>query len=204
MKLKLVSFCLLLLALLLASQAAAGLEVTSSTLVSGVGVIDHEAEANTEVGFNGLKYRDSFYTRSLGYWNISEVNYTSEFTMSALGKLNSTINVDTGLELTNGRQVAYLSNYNINTGQSYYFNGDSSVVSSFAADNCSASFDLAQELLGIGGYKLIALNESNSYVKEYLDKGSYTGDFREIIISNYMGSCSYPASELDEDWLICP
>lgn len=203
MKLKLVSFCLLLLALLLIPQVV-GLEVTSSTMVTGVGVINHEAEANTEVGYKGLKYLDSFYTRSLGYWNISEVNYTSEFTMTALGKLNSTINVDTGLELTNGRQMAFLRNYNINTGQSYYFNGDSSVVSYFAADNCSASFDLAQELSGIGGYKLMVLNESNSRVKEYLDKGSYTGDFKAIIISNYMGSCSYPASELDEDWLICP
>ncbi|MCK4252299.1 hypothetical protein KAX97_12695, partial [candidate division WOR-3 bacterium] len=91
----------------------AGLEVSSSISLVGEGIADHETEINTHANYEGFKYEDGFYTRSLGWWGLSNVNYTSEINLIASDKANSTIDVIVLFELTNARQDACLRNYNI-------------------------------------------------------------------------------------------
>lgn len=200
MKLKMFFLCLLLLALLL--PLAAGLEVTTSAIVAGTGVFNCERSADTHVELDGLKYSDYIYTRSLGYWGASEVNYTSEFSMLSADTLNSTINVDSAYEMTNFKGMACIRNYDLLGRQSYYTDGDAVTVVAFATDNHSMSMDFATETIGMGKYKILVRNESNMHIFTYLDKGEYVGNY-SALISSYIGTAFYPASKI-EDSLPCP
>lgn len=201
MKLKHVFLCLLLLALLFILPTA-GLEVATTTNLVGVGTACHEVEAATEAGLGGLKYSDYVYTRGLGYWAPSSVNYTSEFFMVSADTLNSTITVDTAYELTNFKGMACMRNYDLLGRQSYYTDGDAVTVVAFAMDNHSMSMDLASETIGIGKYRILVRNESNRHVFTYLDKGEYVGDY-SLLLGSYIGKDYYPASDIG-DWLGCP
>lgn len=201
MNLKHVFLCLLLLALLLTPQAA-GIKVQTSVIIEGEGVFDFERSADTHVELDGLKYSDWIYTRSLGYWGDSNVNYTSDFSMLSADKLNSTIAVDIGYEITNFKGMACMRNYNLLGRQSYYTDGDAVTVVAFATDNHSMSMDLATETIGMGKYRILVRNESNMHVFTYLDKGELIGNY-SLIIGSYIGEDYYPASDI-EDFLPCP
>jgi hypothetical protein len=208
MKLIHVFLCLLLLALIL--LPASGLKVSTTVNLVGNGTLDLEAEANTEPGYNGLKYSEYAYTKSLGLYGLSDVNYSSNFDMVASDWRNSTINVESAFELTEIKQMACLrnydlclSNYSLLGGQSFFTKGDTTAVVMFAADNSSMSMDLAQELVGVGGYKILVRNSTNMHVKEYLDTSRYNGTY-ELVIGSFIGCENYPAAEQWSDWLKCP
>ena len=203
-------FLVVALAFSLIICSASALEVSTSVIISGNGTIDLEAEANTEPGYNGLKYSEYAYTKSLGLYGLSKVNYSSNFDMVAGDQRNSTINVESAFELTEIKQMACLRNYNLcisNSsllgGQSFFTKGDTTAVAIFAADNSSMSMDLAQELVGAGGYKILVRNGTSMHVKEYLDTSCYEGTY-ELVIGSFIGCENYPASELNRDWLRCP
>lgn len=207
MKLTKASFCLLLVLLLFSLPGtAAGLEIQTSVIIEsdGEAIIYHDCEVNTEASKSGLKYQDEFYTPALGLWGGSEINYSSELSVVASDIANSTINVDSVYEMTNIRQKACLRSYPLLSLQSYWNEGDMLVAASFAADNSTASMDIAEELIGKGGYKIKVLNSSNRHVKEYLDRTDYMGEYSVIVIGSYIGESKYPASMMDDSWLSCP
>lgn len=179
-----------------------GLEVQTATIIVGVGVIDEERGVNTHAGREGIKYSEYIYTKSLGLYGLSEVNYTSDFSMYASNTLNSTLNLDVAFELTEIKQMANLRNYNLLSSQSFFTNGNASTIVAFAADNRTASFDLAQNLIGAGGYKLLVVNNTDKSVREYWDTAKYEGEY-ELIIGNVIGSSHFPGASCD-DWLACP
>jgi hypothetical protein len=210
-KLKLIFRFLIVLSLLLfLAGVVAGLEVQTSTSLIGNGTVDHETEMNTHAGYEGFKYEDGYYTRSLGWWGPSNVNYTSEINLIASDKANSTIDVSTLFELTNVKQDASLRNYNIMASQSFKTDGDSVTAYSFTGDNHTSTFDMVQELLGCGKYKLFARNvtrsgnSTNLHTYEFLDKADYCGNFT-LELSSFFGSPVYPAANMtEEEWLFCP
>ena len=203
-------FLVLALAFSLMICTTSALEVSTSVIISGNGTLDLEAEANTEPGYNGLKYSEYAYTKSLGLYGLSEVNYSSNFDMVAADRKNSTINVESAFELTEIKQMACLrnydlclSNYSLLGGQSFFTKGDTTAVAIFAADNSSMSMDLAQELVGAGGYKILVRNGTDMHVKRYIDTSSYEGTY-QLVIGSFIGCNAYPASGLNGDWLACP
>jgi hypothetical protein len=202
-KLKSPIFCLILaLSLLILPGVTTGLEVETSVMIEGIGVMDHIAEANTEPDYGGLKYHESFYTQSLGRYGTSKVNYSSAFSLVASTKLNSTLIADTSFDLTNIKQHVCLQNYNIKTLQSFKTEGSALAAYSFMADNHTSSFDLISEVRKCGGYRLKALNSTDWHTKEYLDQADYCGNYT-IELSSFFGTPCYPAAGID-DWLFCP
>jgi hypothetical protein len=193
---------LIALSLLSLSGVAAGLEVETTVMIEGTGVIDHVAEANTEPNYGGLQYHEHFYTQSLGHYGISEVNYSSAFSLVASNKLNSTLITDTSFDLTNIKQHVCLQNYNIKTLQSFKAEGSALAAYSFMADNHTSSFDLISEVHKCGGYRLKALNMTDWHTKEYLDQADYCGNYT-VELSSFFGTPYYPAAGI-EDWLLCP
>jgi len=148
---------------------------------------------------------EGFYTKSLGYYNISEIEFVSDFTMVASDKENTSLAVDGALAATNVKQKACLRHYDVcglKSRQSFWTHNDTEVVYAFSADNSTASFDLAQNMSGAGGYRILVLNSSNYHVKEYIDTARYLGDY-ELLISNWIGCDAYPGAG-EEDWLFCP
>jgi hypothetical protein len=197
-------FLLMVLSLLLFPWGvAAGLEVHTTTIIVGDGVIDKEVGVNTHIAQAGLKYSEYLYTDSLGIRGFSEVNYTSDLSLFAASVQNSTLNIDTAFELTRIKQMACMRNYNLLSRQSFFTNGNTSAVTVFVTDNSSATFDLAQELRGAGGYKLLVRNCTDMHVREYSDVAQYNGDY-ELIIGNIIGTKYFPGAPVDEDWLSCP
>jgi hypothetical protein len=176
--------------------------VQTSIGIIGVGVIDGEVAANTEVGFAGIKYTERFYTQSLGRYEVSKVNYTSDFALVADNRKNSTINAYSIFELSNIYHSASVRDYELRSRQSFWTRGDTEVAVIFAVDNHSSSFDLAQELTGAGGYYLLARNSTDWHTKEYVNTADYNGTY-ELIISSFLGEPYYPAAGI-EDWLLCP
>ena len=196
-------FCLVLsLSLLILPGVAAGLEVQTSIGIIGVGVIDREVAANTEVGLVGIKYTEHFYTQSLGRYGLSKVNYTSDFAFVANNRKNSTINADFIFELSNIYQSASVRDYELRSRQSFWTRGNTEAAVMFTVDNHSSSFDLAQEMTGAGGYCLLARNRTDWHTKEYADTAEYNGTYG-LIISSFFGEPYYPAAGI-EDWLLCP
>ena len=194
--------CLLLSLLLLSLPGiAAGLEVQTSSVIRGEGVIDKEVSANTEVGVSGIKYLEYFHTQSLGLYGPSDVNYTSDFCMVANTKENSTITIDSTFEASNIYQIASVMDYRLRSKQSFWSRGDAEAVAMFSVDNHSSSFDFAQAILGAGGYRLLVRNSTDWHTKEYLETAEYNGTYN-IILGSFFGAPYYPEAHLD-DWLVC-
>ena len=203
MKRKNIAFLVLLLcATLFFVSHTAGLEVETAVNIVGEGVIAHEIELNTEKGYRGLKISDSFYTRSLGMYGLSEVNYTSDLCLIVSSRANSTIYQDFEYELTNIRQTTELKNYNIGTKQVFFADGNIVTVAALDATNHSSMVDLEMELEGTGGYKILAVNMKDPHVREYLDASTSNGSY-EIMVSSSIGSNYFPAGPCDS-WLECP
>ena len=195
--------CLLLALLLLSLPGiVAGLEIQTSSIIRGEGMIDKEVSANTEVGVSGIKYIEYFHTQSLGLYGPSDVNYTSDFCMIANTKENSTITIDSAFEASNIYQTASIMDYRLRSKQSFWTRGDVEAVSMFSVDNHSSSFDFAQAISGAGGYRLLVINSTDWHTKEYLETAEYNGTY-DILLGSFFGTPYYPEAELG-DWLVCP
>jgi hypothetical protein len=202
MKLKVCHIFLVLLLASLLTQQAVGLDVTTTTNLVGVGTACHEVEAATEAGLGGLKFEEGFYSKALGYYNISEINYSSDFSLSASDRMNSTLVTDASFSLTNTKQYACSKNFNIKTVQAFKTYGKTEAAYSFMSDNHTSSFDLVSNVYECGKYKLMALNSSDAHTKEYLERADFCGNFT-LELSSFFGSPYYPASKLNR-WLECP
>jgi hypothetical protein len=196
-------YLLMVLSLLFIPGVAAGLEVQTTIAIIGENlIIDKEAGANTEVGWSGIKYTDYFHTQSLGIYAPSNINYTSDFSLLSSTKQNTTLNVDSAFEATNIYQTTSVMDYRLKSKQSFWTEGDTEAVTMFAVDNHSASFDLAQELEGAGGYRLSVWNSTGRHTKEYYDTADYKGTL-ELLVGSFIGEPYYPAAGVN-DWLRCP
>lgn len=181
---------------------ASALEVQTRTSLVGNGTACHEAEANTEAGLGGLKFEEGFYTKALGYYNISEINYSSDFSLLAGDRMNSTLVSDGSFSLTNTKQYACSKNLNIRTVQAFETYGKVEAAYSFMSDNHTSSFDLVSNVYECGKYKLMALNSSDAHTKEYMDRADFCGNFT-LELCSFFGSPYYPAAGVEE-WLSCP
>lgn len=179
-----------------------GLEVSTTVNLVGNGTVDHEAEVNTHQNYEGLKYTEGFYTRSLGWYANSSVIYSSDFSLVASDKMNSTIDVTSSFELSNAKQDACLRNYNIEAIQGFKTYGKSVAAYAFSGTNHTSQFDLIQEVYEGGRYKLAAKNLSDRHIYTYLDKADYCGNYT-LELSSFFGTPYWPAAGCD-DYLSCP
>lgn len=183
----------------LGTVGQAAISIENSIEISGIGIIDHCIEAQTNFTMTGQKYTESVITPSLGWYGISNVNIHSEFGM--LTGNESDIAIE-GTTISNYTAAMYsMRNYDLGAVQEFLYRGDTTISYELMADNFSSLMITEGTTEGKMEYNIV-LKNSNTRKTLYNEKFEFLG-LLNYIGESYIENVTYPGAG-DEDWLGCP
>lgn len=171
--------------------------ITTVVEVVGVGVIDRTIDIQNGGRGQGLAYCGDMRTPSLGFYGISQVNFTETIKHKEGNDTHISVsgnyNLDYIYRLTDMRNYDEGARYrisNIGTEEGY---------NEFYVSNNMSYMTVTKKVTGSGRWCIMRKNVTGSI---YRDKGDYKGNFTIHIEDKRIGRLGKGAAV--EDWLICP